>query len=161
MTGTTTHGRAFVLDKLGTDQDEFELILEVCGIEDSDAFTANEVDILRTAANQLRSQSKSHSQTPQATYQLSPSCTSTASSVDVVDGFVDVYARHLEEQKVRVEAGMNAALFSYEQWLIDRSTQFFAQVNQMRIDVFLEAAKNPQVLTPRTIAALADNVGVK
>lgn len=156
----TTHGRAFVIHSLGADEGEFSLILERCGIEDSDVFTADEVDILRTTANQLRSQSKSHSQTPQATYQLNPSCANTASSDCFVNDFVDVYAQHLEEQKSRVEAGMTAALGSYEQWLINRSTQFFEQVNQMRIDVFLEAARNPvQGFTPRTIAAFADNVG--
>ena len=159
MTTATAHGRDFVLYELAADEREFEQILEESGIEDSDTFTSEEMLELRRTANQLRSQSRNQPQSFST-----PLLNSTPNTVSNsgVSGFVNVYVQHLEEEQRRVEAGMTAALANYEQWLIDRSRQFFGQVNQMRIDVFLAAAQNPvQGFTPRTIAALTDNVGIE
>lgn len=161
---STMVGRAFVLHELAADEVEFEAILDESGIEDSDNFTSEEMADLRRTANQLRSQSRS-----QPRSYVAPLLTSSPNTVPSgsttpcgVSGFVDVYIQHLEEEKNRVEAGMTAALSSYEQWLTDRSLQFFQQANEMRSSVFIQAAQNPlQGYTPRTIAALADNVGIE
>jgi hypothetical protein len=156
--------RVLLIHQLNVDKDEFQSLLERANVEDADSFTEEEVRKVKGAYVSQNANSRSR---PIASARSLP--TSAPASVgesqptgtsQIAGGFVDVYIQHLEEEKNRVEAGMTAALSSYEQWLTDRSLQFFQQANEMRSSVFIQAAQNPlQGYTPRTIAALADNVG--
>jgi hypothetical protein len=112
MTTTTNIGRAYVLNQLATDEKEFEGILSLAGISDSDQFTDDQLKTLRSAANQLRTQQTQQTRTSRSLPAFAPVGESQPTGTSqIAGGFQEL----LDGQYLTLEAQVNSALASHRE----------------------------------------------